>query len=79
MKIFRRLIVSTLAACGAMLLVVLVIAIADLYRVGHGHQPINRELLVLPGAGVSLGLADIILVAVGLATWIAIFRLRAWR
>lgn len=67
--IIRRLFVSTAAALVSLAIVVLVITIADLYLVGHGLQPINREVLTWPGAGVSLGLADILLLLIGLSTW----------
>lgn len=67
--IIRRLFVSTAAALVSLAIVVLVITIADLYLVGHGLQPINREVLSWPAVEMSLGLADILLLLVGLSTW----------
>lgn len=68
-EIIRRLVFSTLAALGTMLIVVLVLTIADLYLVGHGYPSINRELLTWPGVGTSMSLADILLLLPGLAAW----------
>ena len=68
--IIRRLILSTLAAFGAMVIVVLVVTIADLYLVGHGYQSINQEVLSWPGAGVSMSPAGIAMLLVGLSTWL---------
>ena len=68
-RIIRRLFVSTAAALVAIAVVLLVVTIADLYLVGHGYPPINREVLSWPDAGVSLSLADILLLLIGLSTW----------
>ena len=67
--IIRRLFVASAAALVSIAIVLIVVTIADLYLVGHGLQPINREMLAWPGVGVSLSLADILLLLIGLSTW----------
>ena len=75
--IIRRLFVATAAALVSIAVVVLFVTFVDLYLVGHGREPINREVLSWPGAGVSLSLADILLLLIGLSTWcIAWFLMR---
>ena len=73
------MILATLAAIGAMVIAALVLTIADLYLVGHGYQPIDREVLSIPDAGVSMGLADILLLLTAISTWCVIWRLQRRR
>jgi hypothetical protein len=68
-RLVVRFVVSTLVALGAALVVVLLLTVADLYLVGHGHASINRELLVWPAAGVSLSPAGIVLLVSAAGAW----------
>lgn len=73
-RFIRRLVLSTLAAFVAMMVTVLILTVADLYLVGHGHQSINQALLTCPAAGISMSRADIFLLLAGLAAWCVTWR-----
>jgi hypothetical protein len=68
-----RLALSFAAGLASALVVAIVIAVVDIYLVGHGMAPLNAPLLKWPGAGIHLSLADLIfLIAAALAaaiTW----------
>ena len=70
-KFILRLVLSTLAAFVAAVVAVLLLTIADLYLVGHGHASINREWI--SSAGVSMSLADILLLLAALGAWCVIW------
>ena len=68
-----RLALSIGAAIAVSFVVVLALAIADLYWTGHGHGSLNREVIAWSSAGIHLGLSDIVLLVSGCAaagtTW----------
>ena len=73
--VIKRLVLSTLATLVAIFVTVLILAIVDLYLVGHGYPSINREMLTWPRAGISMSRADIFLLLAGLAAWCVTWRL----
>ena len=61
-RLVLRLIVALCAAGMAALVATLVIAVADLYLVGHGHGSLLRESISWPAAAVYLSVGDLLLI-----------------
>ncbi len=55
-----RALLSFAAGLASALVVAILIAVVDLYLVGHGIAPLDEPLLDWPGAGIHLSLADLI-------------------
>ena len=70
-QLLLRLLMSTVAAIGVAIVVVLALTIVDLYLVGHGHSSINREVLAWRSGGVSLSVAVTILLVSVFGAWCA--------
>ena len=60
---YIRLLLSFGAGLASAALVAIVVAVLDVYLTGNGMAPLNRPLLDWPGAGVRLGLGDVLLLA----------------
>ena len=60
---WARLAMSFAAGMASALVVAILIAVVDLYLVGHGVAPLNAPLVNWATAGVHLSLADLIFLA----------------
>lgn len=65
---------TLLAGIGASFGVAVVLAIANLAITGHGGKELNTTLLSVPTLGISLGLADIIMLGVGVTVSVVVWR-----
>jgi hypothetical protein len=74
LSVLYRLGLSAAAGLGAAVLMAIIIAVIDLYLVGHGHGSITREIFTLAQAGVHLSIGDLAMmiaaIAVAVATWV---------
>ena len=60
-RIIARLTLAAATMLGAALAAAIVLAVVDLYLTGHGHASLMKEYWVAPEWGVSMSLADFIL------------------
>ena len=70
-----RLAVTIGAVMSTAVVVAIVIAIVDLYLVGHGSNGLRHETVSWPEAGVHLSFGDLALLALSLITAIAAWRI----
>lgn len=67
-RIGLQLIAALCAAVAMAMLSALVIALVDLYLVGHGRPGLLRESITWPGAGVHMSIGDVSMLALSFAS-----------